>query len=503
MATITDLAMRAKPTEKEQWITQPFARGAGVFLGRITPAGERLFYFRYTDSQGRRPFLPIGSYHPKGQAGGLTVAQAFEIADRWSKLHKGGAKDLREYFEAQALAQQAAQEAERLAAEAEARRLQEAAEQEAREREKRLTVRQLFERWRSTELKPHIGADGKRQGRKDGGAYVAAQFERHVFPTMGALPVAELTRADLMAVLDARKAAGTLRTANVLFTDLRQMLAFARDRELIATDPLAGLKRTKIGGKDTERERVLRDDELRLLLQAIPNARLHPRTALALHLILATGCRVGEVMGAVWADAIGKEKSAANTLRATAETAETKFGIVDLAAGTWYLPDTKNQRDHTIHLSSYARQHLQALAELRELDPDGQPCPWLFPDRSRRQPVCVKSLSKQIADRQRPEGERLSRRTKNTEGLSLPGGKWTPHDLRRSAATAMARLGISTDVIDECLNHKLQSKVARVYIHDRREADQARAFEALGSHMDWLADATSTATRSVVPIRAA
>lgn len=80
--------------------------------------------------------------------------------------------------------------------------------------------------------------------------------------------MAELTRADLMAVLDARKAAGTLRTANVLFTDLRQMLAFAQDRELIATAPLAGLKRAKIGGKDTERERVLRDDELRLLLQA-------------------------------------------------------------------------------------------------------------------------------------------------------------------------------------------------------------------------------------------
>ena len=67
--------------------------------------------------------------------------------------------------------------------------------------------------------------------------------------------------------------------------------------------------------------------------------------------------------------------------------------------------------------------------------------------------------------------------------LALSGGKWTAHDLRRTAATLMARLGVSTDVIDECLNHKLQSKVARVYIKDRRQAEQATAFDALGRRL--------------------
>ena len=60
MASITDKGMQAKPTSTDQWLTQPFKRGSGVFMGRITPKGERLFYFRYTDSEGRRPFLPIG-----------------------------------------------------------------------------------------------------------------------------------------------------------------------------------------------------------------------------------------------------------------------------------------------------------------------------------------------------------------------------------------------------------------------------------------------------------
>ena len=82
----------------------------------------------------------------------------------------------------------------------------------------------------------------------------------------------------------------------------------------------------------------------------------------------------------------------------------------------------------------------------------------------------------------------MSNRTKATQALALTGGRWTAHDLRRTAATLMARLGVSTDVIDECLNHKLQSKVARVYIKDRREAEQTRAFDSLGRKLAELTE---------------
>lgn len=104
MQNITDRSMQASPSSTDRWLTQPFKRGAGTFVGRITPAGERLFYFRYTDSQGRRPFLPLGSYHPKGTGGGLTLADAFLKATELSKLYQSGVRDLREHF---------AQEAER------------------------------------------------------------------------------------------------------------------------------------------------------------------------------------------------------------------------------------------------------------------------------------------------------------------------------------------------------------------------------------------------------
>ena len=44
----------------------------------------------------------------------------------------------------------------------------------------------------------------------------------------------------------------------------------------------------------------------------------------------------------------------------------------------------------------------------------------------------------------------------------------------------MATLGISNDVIHECLNHIQNDRMSRVYIRDRREPEQERAFDALG-----------------------
>ena len=99
-------------------------------------------------------------------------------------------------------------------------------------------------------------------------------------------------------------------------------------------------------------------------------------------------------------------------------------------------------------------------------------------------PVCVKSFGKQLADRQLDADKRMVNRAKNTQALALAGGRWTAHDLRRTAATLMAGAGISTDVIDECLNHKLQRKVARVYIKERRLPEQARAYDVPGDKLE-------------------
>ena len=460
MARITDKGMQAKALDADQWLTQPFQRGAGVFMGRITPRGERLFYFRYTDSTGKRPFLAIGTYKSKG-GDGLTLAQAYDKAAEMSVLYRSGIKDVREHL--------ARVEADRRQAEDEGRRLAEAARQaataeaeaQALAAERRVTVRRLFEQWQRVELTPHRLADGSRTGRKDGGQWVRESFERRLFPVLGDVAAEDVRKADLLAILDECKAEGRRRTANVLLADIRQMFRFAAEREIVQRNPLEGIRRASIGGKDVERDRILSDDELRALSHAVPRANMGTRSVAALWLILATACRVGEVMGARWEH-------------------------VDVQRRTWYLPETKNERDHTIHLSDFALRQFETLAGLRECRADGEPVPWVFPSANGSGRVCVKSLGKQLADRQRSAERRMSNRAKNTSALSLPGGKWTAHDLRRTAATLMARTGIATDTIDECLNHKLQSKVARVYIKDRRLAEQARAFDALGARLEQL-----------------
>lgn len=327
-----------------------------------------------------------------------------------------------------------------------------AEEAAARERalRNRLTVRQVFDRWREAELAPQRRADGTRTGRKDGGQWVLESFERRVFAPIGALPAAEVRKSDVLLILDAVKAKGRLRTANVLLADLKQMFRFALQREIIERNPLDGIDKKHVGGANVERDRVLDEAELQRLHAALPTSGLAPRSVAALWVILATGCRVGELMNARWSD-------------------------FDLISRTWYLPVTKNQRDHTVHLSEFALAQLEHLAALRES------AEWVFPNTAGTGPVCVKSLGKQLADRQRTPDRRMTNRSTQVDALSLPGGRWTAHDLRRTSATILAKLGIATDVIDECLNHKLQSKVARVYIRDRRLPQQALAFDALGA----------------------
>ena len=69
---------------------------------------------------------------------------------------------------------------------------------------------------------------------------------------------------------------------------------------------------------------------------------------------------------------------------------------------------------------------------------------------------------------------------------------WTLHDLRRSVASGMARLGISLPVIEKVLNHRSGSfaGIVGVYqLHDFRN-EKAQALERWGSHVEQLVSHT-------------
>jgi len=78
------------------------------------------------------------------------------------------------------------------------------------------------------------------------------------------------------------------------------MFRFAVDRDIIEFDPSSSIRKAKIGGKEPERDRVLSEDEIRQLTNALPSANLLKTSELAVWIALSTCCRIGELLAARW-----------------------------------------------------------------------------------------------------------------------------------------------------------------------------------------------------------
>ena len=305
--------------------------------------------------------------------------------------------------------------------------------------------------------------------RKDGGAEVRRMFEKDVLPLIGAIAVEDVRKGHVTGVADALLARGVPRMAKLIFSLIRQMFRFAVDRDIIEADPTASIRKAKIGGKDTERERVLSDEEVRQLARQAPTAGLMPTTEAAIWLALSTCCRIGELLAARWEH-------------------------IDLERGTWWIPpeNSKNGKAHTVYLSEFSRRQFAQVKALNGA------APWCYPNRGNTDSVCEKTVTKQLGDRQRPALAPMSGRAKaeHTAALVLPAGKWTPHDLRRTGATMMVALGVLPEVAERCLNHTEENKVKRIYQRHSYENEMREAWRLLGERLDLLtrADAGNVVT---------
>jgi integrase len=308
----------------------------------------------------------------------------------------------------------------------------------------RTTVTGLFERWVATDL----------QQRKDL-AEVQRMFTKDVLPIIGSLNAQDVRKSHITDVVDRVKQRGSSHTARNLLKLVRQMFRFAVDRDIIEFDPTASLSVSKVTTKNTERDRVLSLDEIRLLKDQLPDAGLMPSTECAIWIMLSTLCRVGELSKAQWKH-------------------------VNFDAKTFYIPieNSKNDKAHTIYLSNFALSQFRRLSEYSQSDT------WLYPNTKDTSSVCEKSISKQIDGRQ--NGTVYSNRSKANQALVLQGGKWTPHDLRRTGATLMGNLGVHGDVIEKCLNHTEENKLRRVYQHQELKEEQAEAWRFLGERLALL-----------------
>ncbi len=371
------------------------------------------------------------------------------------------------------------------------------------QRKVQLTIREEAERLASDASLQALFDQWLRDGvsRKDGNAEIRRSFEKDLLPQLGKQPVRTVTEHDLRGVLRAMVARGVNRMAVTLSRDIKQMFDWAEKRQpwrrlLQEGNPTDLIEIERIVAADYDlsnvRTRVLSPGEIRELkaifertqadYDAAPDKRKATRavqteTQLALWICLSTCCRIGELLLTEWRH-------------------------VDLDAATWFIPkeNVKGSRgkkqEQLVFLSAFALEQFKALHQRT-----GKTS-WCFPSRDATNHVCVKSVSKQVGDRQLRFKSRkdLQNRT-NDDTLVLSegsAGEWTPHDLRRTAATMMQALGVSPDVIDRCQNHVLAgSRVRRHYLQHEYADEKRAAWRLLGDEIEKiLGAATPTAAPS-------
>ena len=421
---LTDVAFRKiKTTDTEQLLSD----GGGLYVRVRSSADGGAISFRFVYRvEGKQRWLTLESY-PE-----MKLAEARALRESYKQLVQKGIDH-------------------RLEKRNEASRNRQAQLDEKVRLEKlaaRATVRDLFDCWVSLEL-----AKRKESGRNE----LIRSFEKDVLPVIGMIPAEDVTKAHVMQVLDNILARSAHRLANRTLSEMRQMFGFGYARDIVKNDPTHRLKKADIGGKETERDRVLSEDEIRELARKIPGANLYCPSECAIWIMLSTGCRVGDLMKATWDE-------------------------IDFGARTWTFAPEKDKthikRTHTIFLSDFA---LRQFERLREVSGSGL---WLYPDTSGSKPVCKKSITKQIGDRQRTEA--LRNRSKLTGALLLSGGSWTPHDLRRTCTTIMVELGVLPDVAHLCTYHLEQDRIKRTYNRSKQQAAQAEAWRVLGERLELL-----------------
>lgn len=271
-------------------------------------------------------------------------------------------------------------------------------------------------------------------------------FDNHVLPRWGERDIKTISRRDVIELLDAVMDAGTqVRredgkkhhipggpiSANRTLAAVRALFNWALRRGIIDSTPAALVERP---GAETRRERTLAADEIRAVWQGAE--------------------KMGGAAGAFFRTAmlLGQRRD---------ETARMRWGDLDLEAGIWSIPAdmTKAGRAHMVPLPPAAIDVLRHIPRKMAEAPDGtlSPSPHVFTVGG-RSPISGFTALKRRLDKKVSE----IRGTADQDGLE----PWTIHDLRRTAATEMARLGVPRLTISKLLNHADRTVTA---IYDRHD----------------------------------
>ena len=259
-------------------------------------------------------------------------------------------------------------------------------------------------------------------------------LDREFVSTFAQCDIRDINRWDVLELMDAAVARGSAYQANRILSNIRKLFNWTIERGIVEVSPVVGLKAPT---KEVSRDRVLDDDEVIRLLRACQN-HVYPFRQFV-PMLLATAQRRGEV-------------------------AEMRWSEIDLDGKIWVIPAnrSKNGKPHVVPLSAYALDVLSGIP--RFLD-----CDFVF-TTTHKSPVS--GFSKML--------RRLS------DGSQTFG--WRLHDLRRTAASGMARASVAPHVVEKVLNHisGTISGVAAVYNRYAYDHEKRDALEEWGDSLHKL-----------------
>jgi integrase len=271
-------------------------------------------------------------------------------------------------------------------------------------------------------------------------------IRRNLIPVWGERPITSISRAEVIALIDAIVDRGHPEAAHSTLAYIKRLFSWAVPRYDLEHAPTDHVRAIDVIGARAVRQRVLTDDEIRLIWRAsenssdrtIENGRTTASSDLDVvgslaRLLLLLGVRRSELGEAVWSE-------------------------FDLDNGTWIVPAArmKAAAAHVIPLPPLAVEILRTLLLRGPLPRPG--------DRVFR--VMHYSTAKKVLDA-------------NVKALN--GGRalarWRWHDCRRTMRTGLSTIGIAPHIAELCIAHT-QKGLAKVYDQHRYGAEKRAAFEA-------------------------
>jgi integrase len=266
------------------------------------------------------------------------------------------------------------------------------------------------------------------------------EYERiidvELIPVIGNKPAKDITRSDVVEILDNKAIAEGRKTmANKIRARLHTIFEFGIQKEIVEHNPVS---RTKPYKSTPDNDRVYDKDELKLLWDSFDQLTEPARSYFKI--ITLTGQRRTETQYMKWEHV-------------------RKIQDNDFTGWVWQIPAelSKSNRAHLVPLSPHAIEIIEGLRERAAGNP------YVFSSlQSPGNPFALRTIKRAVRDLRK----------------STVVGDFRLHDMRRTVATYLAKIGTRQEVTSKILNHKTGaggSQVTQIYnrYEYRRERQQA------------------------------